>query len=292
MTDEWKAQRHHKLQRNKRFRDNYFRACPSPFLVTRFSPPNPVFIVETADLGISRRLYVKGSYGTQAIRTALGIDGVRGRSLVEIGAHVGPLSIELISDGTFENALAIEPTPESFRLLVANTYLNSLEGKIRPVNCAVGVQQSSKGQLRRVENSSGENWIDYSGREGPRSENMVLEVPSRSLDSLIKEHADFIQPDELFLVIDTQGSELEVLQGAQHTLSQHPPLVVEYAPSILASRGRLDQMRRMLFDLGYPTIRNLSQLSDNQCFASEDDLRSMEMSMRDGEFTDLLLMKK
>src|SRR5215216_325150 len=83
--------------------------------------------ISTQDQFISKTLYVRRQYGQDVIRTALELIRKHGSSnaskpgyLLDIGANVGTVCIQLLREGAFERALAFEPDPVNFSYLRRN----------------------------------------------------------------------------------------------------------------------------------------------------------------------------
>ena len=59
------------------------------------------------------------------------------KTLIDIGANIGSISIPALARGFFRNAIVFEPEIKNYRVLIANIYLNKLENKIRSINLAL-----------------------------------------------------------------------------------------------------------------------------------------------------------
>jgi len=60
-----------------------------------------------------------------------------GTAFLDIGAHVGTSSIIAVIHHGFAKAVALEPDPDSIRLLRANAALNGVDGRVRAVHGAL-----------------------------------------------------------------------------------------------------------------------------------------------------------
>ena len=119
-------------------------------------------------------------------------------TVVDIGAFVGMFSIKAAFSA--KEVIAIEPFPEIFKMLENNC-------KNMPNIKLVRKALSSKSGTARL----------YLAK-GAHSHNIIhesknyIEVETTTLDELIDKPVDFIK-------IDAEGSELEILKGAERTLS-------------------------------------------------------------------------
>jgi FkbM family methyltransferase len=146
--------------------------------------------------------------------------------VVDVGAHVGIFTLK--SARRARLVIAVEPYLPNFKLLLANIKINRLENVI-PVNVALG-SYNGEAELY-VATKSGWHTISNSRKsylEGANSpiSNDKLKVKLRTLDSIIKEigvkKAGFIK-------IDAEGSELDILKGANNTLLDNAKMKVAIA---------------------------------------------------------------
>ena len=63
--------------------------------------------------------------------------------MLDIGANIGLISTGLLLANAIEQAIAIEPEPENFRLLSQNVQQNDLAGRMCCLQMAVGDQPGS-----------------------------------------------------------------------------------------------------------------------------------------------------
>lgn len=121
------------------------------------------------------------------------------RQAVDIGAHVGYWSKHLAKK--FKSVVAFEPVKENYDCLLENV-LN-----IQAYNCAIAGSHGLGAMINPKESNSGA-WELRKGSE----------INIFPLD-------DFnLTPS--FIKIDVQGSEREVLKGAERTIRIHKPVVV------------------------------------------------------------------
>lgn len=130
-----------------------------------------------------------------------------GRSYaIDIGANIGLISIQLAYK--FWNVLAIEPRPDTYECLKKNTRKYQ---QIRTMHAAI---TDKTGPIR----FSGDPADCAHSQVNPESE---TQVPGFRLDDIPLEGCDLIK-------IDTEGHELEVINGALATIEKfHPVIILE-----------------------------------------------------------------
>lgn len=88
--------------------------------------------------------------------------------MVDVGAHIGVVSVMAVLEEGFKFAIAIEPNLVNFVRLIDNIQLNGCEGRILPVWAAVGTKSFTQGTLYSNDNNgnlnSGVQSLNYQGR--------------------------------------------------------------------------------------------------------------------------------
>lgn len=161
---------------------------------------------------------------------------LRSATLVDIGANIGMIGLQLLSAGLMKRCIAIEPEPTNFALLHSNIRLNGMEDRFELGHFALGstegccrmeICQINCGDHRvRTEPKAdvGPERFGESGRE-------TIEIPMRRLDDYLdRAPGDFARSIGLFW-IDVQGFEMEVIRGGFRHFSKHGwPSVLEFWP--------------------------------------------------------------
>lgn len=136
-----------------------------------------------------------------------------GMNVVDVGASIGYFTLLLARQvGPDGKVLAVEPTKNQFPFLQKNVEINGYTDRVTLLNNAAG-------------NQVGPVTIQCNAINGAEAEGIIL-------DDVITEPVDFIK-------IDTDGSDLRVLQGLEKTIQNSPNLkmVVEYYPKYLKNLG-------------------------------------------------------
>lgn len=178
---------------------------------------------------------------TRLLHETLGEGGV----VIDAGAHVGFLSILMAREvGAAGHVFAVEPSLENVGFLRRNLAANHVTNvHVLPVALT-----STPGLVSFHLNESSDS---YGLFDHPNTATTSIEiVPAMSLDALF---GDF-DLDRLDLVkIDTEGAEIEVLQGMAGLRERFPatPIVVEWFPAAYVNRGLDgDALPRHLESLG------------------------------------------
>lgn len=151
---------------------------------------------------------------------------------IDVGANVGLHSLRFSQK--FKNVISFEPSSINFECLTENTknYNN-----IKTFKSALGREQ---GQLElRLPSNSG-NYGAFSFKDFAKSK-----------EELIKEVVPVVELDQFmlapsFIKIDTQGYEVEVIEGGIETIKKHRPVILAEV-----ERKQLQAMHNLLFPVGY-----------------------------------------
>ncbi len=147
-------------------------------------------------------------------------------TVVDIGAHVGTLAVPLATWAA--QAIAFEPAPETYALLCRNVEQNN-----------VVVDARNKGLSR----ASGHATLVSRDHGNAGSQTLHTGVGSLVISTLDEEvaHADVIK-------IDTEGMELEVLEGGSALIARSRPVVLfEVNLSQLRAHGASPRMLERYF---------------------------------------------
>lgn len=98
---------------------------------------NGLLDCDSKEWQIGKTLYVKQSYEAEFIDSSIGLLKREGyltqknkATVIDVGANIGMICIALLKHKYFEQAIAFEPEPNNFRLLVKNISQNGLNNKI------------------------------------------------------------------------------------------------------------------------------------------------------------------
>ena len=209
--------------------------------------------------------------------------------MVDIGANIGTICIPAVKRGLFKSAIAIEPDPLNYSLLLANINLNGLRDKIVAHNLALG--QKDDEQLafelsktnfgdHRVQIRNDSDLYDEAGRK-------VITVKSQTFDNVVKS----VEPNETLIWIDAQGFEGHILCGAKKALHLQTPICCEFWPYGMHRSNCYPLFKKSLIQAGYNLFYDLNEGQSAIPFTSKslDDL--YERLGDRGAYTELLILK-
>lgn len=137
-------------------------------------------------------------------------------TIFDVGANVGQSTLEFSERFPNSEIHSFEPFPSTFQALVKNT------GHLLRVNRHPFALSSSTSRLTASQGECSTNNSIHSA-EGTSHENQV-EIETRTLDEVRKS----LSVGQIsFLKIDTEGHDLEVLQGASESLSSNAIDVIQ-----------------------------------------------------------------
>jgi FkbM family methyltransferase len=183
---------------------------------------NGVLAVPAGDFNVSRSLLSEGEYDWPQITWLKALLGP-GSRVVFAGAHIGAVLVPLVRHAATRAVIAYEPSPRNFRLLTMNLQLNGMNGVV-VLNAALG---EKPGKIQFTEN----NINTGNSRVAPSDGEIIVDM--ETLDRTIAADWDSID----LIVMDTEGSEVAAMRGAQVTLAKTRSLYVEFSPEQLGEQG-------------------------------------------------------
>lgn len=198
---------------------------------------NGLLTCDNKDWLIGKYLYVNQGYETETIRAtvdALVAEGYlkneKGNGVVlDVGANVGMICVALLKENFFERAIAFEPNPNNFRLLVKNALQNDLKNRIECFPYALSSEQR-EADLELSPGNSGDNHLrEENKRESFRKDaRQIVKVPVKTLDEVAAENPDVFRAKPSLVWLDIQGHEGFFFQGARRFLSRGVPVASEF----------------------------------------------------------------
>jgi FkbM family methyltransferase len=196
---------------------------------------------------------VNGSFDFDKVEKAIAIirnqnNQFRLETLIDVGANIGTVCIPAIKRGFADRAIAIEPEPLNYRVLVANIYLNDLADKIIAHNLAFGREDNQILELELSSSNSGDHRIRINGDSGIHSKTMrsTVAVKSETFDKIIP----VTDKNSCIVWIDTQGYEGIILQGAQNAVRAQIPMVIEFWPYGMKHAGSFAALKSAIMSYG------------------------------------------
>ncbi len=160
----------------------------------------------------------------------------------DIGANIGNHSIYWAINKRFSQIYSFEPIDYTYKILLKNIELNSLEKNIKAYNMGIGEKKSRAILKQEYANNIGANQLEVM-REG----NILID----SLDN-------FMQDENLtrvdFVKIDVEGFEDKVFLGAKNFFEKFRPLIMVEI---------FDEYRQNIFEIlnsyNYSLLTNISK---------------------------------
>jgi FkbM family methyltransferase len=184
------------------------------------------------------------------------------KDVVNVGANVGLYVNHIANNDNFKKRiLAIEPTPNAFKLLNSNCLLNSNLDKVILFN-GVASDSNSNFELNIVEGK--EEYSSLGQIVYGFDENQIItkiEIPGRTLDSLVTDND--LNPG--LLIIDVEGAEYKVLIGSMVVLKKFRPIIIsEIVDEYLNQQGDSSiAIFNLLKEINYKVINVDSSVNSN-----------------------------
>lgn len=213
------------------------------------------YYVSTADEAVGLGIFAHGSHEREqleAVSTVLAdwsgtADPLRGKAFLDIGANIGTSVVEAMVSLGCSGGWALEPHPGNFKLLRHNLLENGLDGKVEALEMAIS-ETDGAATLEVAKVNMGDHRVrvgDASGGRMAEGERETIEVPMRSLDSLVGDGTISLG-DVALAWVDTQGHEAQVLAGASCLTQARVPVYAEYWPYALERAGGLARLNDII----------------------------------------------
>ena len=208
------------------------KACKicHPFLNNYFPPTilplapllkNKILLRDRIDFGTYIEIHIYNIYFKELLK--------QGMNVIDIGAHIGTYTTFAAEKiGSTGKVISIEPESRNYNQLCQNIELNKFKNVI-----SKNIALSDHAGLQKLYVSN-----TYSGRHSlifKQDENSYSEVQVKTLDSLLEElnvkKVDIIK-------IDTEGSEISILKGAEKTLKNNPGIKILVAAEHYLSQAQ------------------------------------------------------
>lgn len=185
-----------------------------------------VFLLKSGDL-ISEFVAIEGCWDPHLMPVIEDVARQRQGTAVDVGAHLGLLSSAMAKH--FRRVISFEPNDFNYRLLVANMSINRLLHVecintplfSKAVRLSLGKPEDQEVPLptkspKEFDGFAASNLGAYSFTQDGTD---IFPATARTLDS-------YALDDVVFLKIDAQGADGEILQGALDTIRRCRPVIV------------------------------------------------------------------
>lgn len=173
---------------------------------------------------------------------------------LDIGANIGTYSVLFAKKGL--KGYAFEPVISNFDALVTNLKLNNIDNEVTAFPFALGEKKRKAAFTFDPVNTGASHLTDNSDFLEETLNPEYVDVDVMRLDDILDE-LDINTNDRIFIKIDVEGMEEQVIKGAQEFIESHPNLlfVIE---SIHSGKEKLD---RLLNSFGEFEILEVDELN-------------------------------
>lgn len=198
-------------------------------------------------------IYVDGSYEEKWLKEVQKL--VRGKVLIDIGAHIGIYPLSLYKDAIF--IYAFEPEEKNYKRLIHNLKINRINN-VKMFRKAVFCENGKAVKLYVSNDDTG--WHSLSTQYSDNTQR----VSTITLDKLINRIKNIG-----LIKVDVEGGEYDVIKGAQNTLKKfHPNLLIEFnKPFSMLGGHKLIEIYKLIVDNHYRCSRlkngKLTQISES-----------------------------
>jgi FkbM family methyltransferase len=249
------------------------------------------FLLSAGDKVISREIFMRGSFDIEKMHLAVSLLGgmTAPTTLIDIGANLGCICIPAVSSGAFARAIAIEPDPRNYHLLVANIAINGLGHRITSHNLALS-DRDGELHFELSKDNFGDHRVRHSADTGAygESDRETIAVNATTFEKLLS--ASDLQ--NALVWMDTQGYEGVILSGAGNALGPGLPLVLEFWPYGMKRTGAYPLLKKALLGAGYSHYFELVGNPPQRLPLNEANLDEMfrRLEGEAGRFTDILVV--
>jgi FkbM family methyltransferase len=232
---------------------------------------------DVADGLIGKHLFVRRAFERDFLLRAyrfLDEHGLRapGRDvLADVGANIGMIAIAAVRHGCCREAIAVEPSPGNFALLLRNVEQNQHASVIHARQLALSSQRGTLQLVTGGDNSGAHRVMRESPDESTSADApATVSVEATTFDELLATDLPHLR-DRLGLVwVDIEGHEAEFFQGAGVISTHRIPVVCEFFPRLIQQHGTsreayLEVIRNRfthfaLLDEAAPSVRDVDNL--------------------------------
>jgi len=192
-----------------------------------------------------------------------------GDTVIDIGAHVGYYTLLMAQlVGKNGKVYSFEPDPVNFQLLKKSVEINGFENVVLIQKAVSNI--TDKVKLFLGNDDSAINRI-YDAKLGDTKES--IDVESVTIDEYFKENDELVN----FIKIDSEGSEVKIINGMKQFLSRNQELVMmtEFFPFLIKKSGdEPNQYLKSLEKFGFSLYNILDKNEKTNKINSENFLES------------------
>lgn len=169
-----------------------------------------------------------------------------------IGANIGWYSIVAAKLTHKVSVDAFEPNPKTIEILNSNVELNQLERQIKVFGFALSNEKSKSDFFVNKHNDGSSSLVHNENLESlDQTKLEQIQIATDTMDNVY----GALDPKEWpnVILMDTEGHEQFVLDGAKNLFERgfKPLIVSEFAPNLMALRGKPDFYHNLINNYGY-----------------------------------------
>jgi len=153
-------------------------------------------------------------------------------TFIDVGANIGLVAVPVVQR-TGSIGIAFEPEPRNFEFLMRNVERHGLTGKLE-CHAAACYSEPAELSLALSSDNLGDHRLQPRAASARTSERVAIRVPAVRLDDVLRDRE---LPRPIVIKLDTQGSEVRVLEGARETLARTDFIISEYWFEGLVAQG-------------------------------------------------------
>ncbi|MDR0486257.1 MAG: FkbM family methyltransferase [Elusimicrobiota bacterium] len=139
------------------------------------------------------------------------VSKIKNNNIIDAGAFIGDSAL-VFSQYTDKKIYAFEPSANNYHLLLKTIELNSMSGKIIPINKGI----SGGSEKLFISDNTSSSCLSKEYIEG------AMQIETTALDSFVKEN----NLDIGLIKTDVEGFEMNLLNGAQETIKAQRPVML------------------------------------------------------------------
>ena len=228
------------------------------------------YSIDPRDGVIGRLLFLEGAFDAEPVDAAvraLGAEGFVPDQIIDVGANIGTVTVELLRRYPAATAAAFEPDPDNCRLLRQNLVANELLDRSTVFQVALSDTDGIV-VLERSPDNFGDHTVRSGGGAGT---GVTLPVEAVRLEALLATGA-LALGERVLTKLDVQGHEGHVLTAARPLLEH--PLAVEFWPHGLRRSGGFDRFLQAIEAYSAVVV-----LGPERRTVRVDDLRAMSAGL-------------
>lgn len=230
---------------------------------------------------IDLHVFIFGSFEKEIINSAKKLKLNELKTIIDIGANFGMLSLQFAREFNNSKIFSVEPTDYAYKKLLRNLSINkNLSDNIKPFNIFLGSDNQKKPA------SIYSSWSLNS--KDPQHPKHFGEMKHTN-NAQIKTLDEFVLKNKIsnvdFIKLDVDGYEYFVLKGGYNFLKKKkPPIFMELAPYLYEEHGYTKEiLLELIYSLNYKfyDLRSLKKIIN---------INNKILDIKDGSSENILLM--